>query len=117
MLSYQRLLVAARLVTTSQRVGCAMQSAAPVARHDISRKCPDNVRNLRGRRVRPAAMQKGAAKAVKTTVTTELATILDNLDTEDLTMHRSEKCSRCGKRSHVSLDQANRGWCHEGKWT
>ena len=85
-LSYQRVLVAARLVTTSQRVGCAMRSAAHVARRDISRKCPDNVRNLRGRRVRPAAMQKGAAKVVKTTVTTELATALDNLDTEDLTV-------------------------------
>ena len=84
-LSYQRVLVAARLVTTSQRVDCAMRCAAHVARPDISRKCPDNVRNLRGRRVRPAAMHKGAAKVVKTTVTTELATALDNLDTEDLT--------------------------------
>ena len=64
-----------------------MRSAAHVARRDISRKCPDNVRNLRGRRVRPAAMQKGAAKVFKkTTVTTELATALDNLDTEDLTV-------------------------------
>ena len=31
-------------------------------------------------------MQKGAAKVVKTTVTTELATTLDNLDTEGLTV-------------------------------
>ena len=89
MLSYQRVLVAARLDTTSQRVGCAMRSAAPVARHDTSRKGPYNVRNLRGRRVRPAAMQKGAAKVVKTTVTTELAPTLDNLDTEDLMIRES----------------------------
>ena len=68
-LSYQRVLVAARLDTTSQSVGCAMRSAAPVARHDTSRKGPYNVRNLRRRRVRPAALQKGAAKVVKTFAT------------------------------------------------
>ena len=68
-----------------------MQSAAPVGRRDISRKCPDNVRNLWGRRIRPSAMQKGAAKVVKTTVTTELATTLDNLETEDPTIRIAAK--------------------------
>ena len=88
--------VAERLVTTSQRVGGA-------ARRDISRKCPDNMRNLRGRRVRPAAMQKGAAKVVKTTVTTTFATSLDNPGhRRPDEPNRSGKCSRCGKRSHVS---------------
>ena len=61
-LSCRRLHVAAKLDMTSRSVVCAMRNAAIVARRDISRKCADNVRNLRGKRVRPAAALKAAAK-------------------------------------------------------
>ena len=83
-LSCQRVLVAVKLDMTSRSVVCALRNAAIVARRDTSRQCADNVKHLRGKRVRPAAALKAAAKVVKTTIITGPATAVGILDTEDL---------------------------------
>ena len=54
------------------------------ARRDISRKCAENVRNLRVKRVRSVAAPKEAATVVRNTVVTRHAIAVGNLDTEDL---------------------------------
>ena len=60
----------------------SMRNAAIVARRDISRKCADNVKHLRGKRVRSSS--KGSGKGGKNHMLTNLATAVGNLDTEDL---------------------------------
>ena len=68
-----------------------MRSAALVARHDISRTCPDNVRNLREKTSSSSTSAEGGGNGGKTTVTTELAAAVDNLDTEDRTVLNAAK--------------------------
>ena len=84
MLSCQRVLVAARVGMISRSVGCAMRSAAIVARLVISRRYADSPRNLMGKRVRQAAVAKAAANVARIAAMATRATAVDNLDIEDL---------------------------------
>ena len=61
----------------------AMRNAAIVARRDISRKCADNVKHLRGKSS-ASSSSEGSGKRGKNHILTNLATAVGNLDTEDL---------------------------------
>ena len=74
-----------------------------MARHDVSRKCPDNVRNLPEKTSSSSTSAEGDDKGGKNHSDngTRCCCGQHGHRRPDYP-HRSEKCSRCGKRGHVS---------------
>ena len=74
----------AKLDTRKRGVDSAIQSAAIVARPDISRRCADNARNLLTSQVPRAAVARVLAKAARAVETQTSAIVVDRSVIDDL---------------------------------